>query len=134
MFRGTESPIKPPWKTVPSSRCYRRHALMNETPDIEAEEMHTLTSFQRDLLFAVAGCDGPSGLDVKSELEGKTDETILPGQLYPNLDELHEDGLLRKEDQDGRTNQYELTDDGRSVLEEICEWQAAYVDDRPPDA
>lgn len=105
---------------------------MSDAPDVEAEHMHDLTSFQRDLLFAVAGCDTPSGLDIKSELESKTDDSILPGQLYPNLDDLHDAGLLEKEDQDGRTNQYELTDHGRSVLEEICRWQAAYVDDSPP--
>lgn len=104
---------------------------MSDAPDIEAQHMHNLTSFQRDLLFAVAGREDPSGLDVKSELEAKTEETILPGQLYPNLDQLTDAGLVNKEDQDGRTNQYELTDHGRSVLEEICRWQAAYVEDAP---
>lgn len=93
-----------------------------------AQTMQDLTSFQRDLLFVVAGLDRPSGQEVKAELEDTTCETILPGQLYPNLDELCEEGLLRKEDRDGRTNQYILTERGRGAIMEVCRWQRAHVE------
>lgn len=99
-----------------------------EPADVDAHLILEFTSFQRDLLFVVAGCDAPSGQEVKAELEDASGESILPGQLYPNLDELHEAGLLRKEDRDGRTNNYSLTDRGREVLAELCRWQCAHVE------
>lgn len=94
---------------------------------IEPDRMPELSSFQRDLLFVLAGSDAPSGQEVKAELEDSTDESILPGQLYPNLDELHDRGLVRKEDRDGRTNQYVITEQGRQVLAEVCRWQHSHV-------
>lgn len=98
-----------------------------DTPDVEADRMHELTSFQRDLLFVIAGCDNPSGLTLKAELEETTQKSILPGQLYPNLDELADADLLQKGEQDGRTNKYTLTEEGQKVLNEIYRWQTAHV-------
>lgn len=99
--------------------------------DEDSTRLLALTSFQRDLLFVVAGRGGASGQEVKAELEDATGESILPGQLYPNLDDLEAAGLVRKADRDGRTNDYSVTDAGRRVLAELVRWQRERVDDPP---
>lgn len=99
-----------------------------ESSDRDAHWVQDLTSFQRDLLFVVAGRGAPSGQEVKEELEESTGETVLPGQLYPNLDELEEASLVSKGDRDGRTNNYTLTDRGHEVLAELVRWQCSRVD------
>jgi PadR family transcriptional regulator PadR len=101
--------------------------LRLEPVDETVERILEFTSFQRDLLFVIAGSERASGQEVKAELEDSTGESILPGQLYPNLDELHEAGLLRKSNRDGRTNDYALTECGREVLAELCRWQCAHA-------
>lgn len=99
-----------------------------ETADFDVDRGQDLTSFQRDLLFVVAGSGAPSGQEVKAELEEATDDTVLPGQLYPNLDELTDAGLVSKGDRDGRTNNYTLTDRGREHLAALVRWQCSYVE------
>lgn len=99
-----------------------------ETSELDAHRVQDLTSFQRDLLFVVAGCGAPSGQEVKGELEESTEDTILPGQLYPNLDELAEAGLVTKGNRDGRTNNYTLTERGRRVLTALVRWQCSHVE------
>jgi DNA-binding PadR family transcriptional regulator len=84
-----------------------------------------LTGFQRDVLVAIGQVDQetdepPYGLAVKERLEADYAEQINHGRLYPNLDELIEEGLVEKGQLDRRTNSYELTDEGRSVLREIA--------------
>ena len=54
--------------------------------------MYDLTSFQRDLLYAIVGQDDPHGLAIKDELEGYYEKEIHHGRLYPNLDTLVEKG------------------------------------------
>jgi DNA-binding PadR family transcriptional regulator len=91
--------------------------------------MIDLTGFQRDLLFVVAGLDGPNGLTVKDELEGYYGKQVRHGRLYPNLDTLVEKGLLEKGQKDRRTNEYRLRDRGRNELEERLDWQVEYCPD-----
>ncbi|WP_418771533.1 PadR family transcriptional regulator [Halobacterium yunchengense] len=96
--------------------------------DVDEQLLLDLTSFQRDLLFVVAGRGAASGQELKAELEEATGETVLPGQLYPNLDELQRNGLVRKEVRDGRTNDYSATERGRGVLSALVRWQCERVD------
>ena len=60
----------------------------------------------------------------KSELEAYGGTEINHGRLYPNLDTLIDKGYLTKRSLDDRTNEYELTDEGRAVLAERREWEA----------
>jgi PadR family transcriptional regulator PadR len=85
--------------------------------------MHELTGFQRDLLFVVAGLDGPNGQTVKKELEKYYDQDIRHGRLYPNLDTLVEKGLIEKGQQDRRTNEYILKERGRNELRSYLDWE-----------
>jgi len=72
--------------------------------------MKELSAFQRDLLFVINGMDEPYGLGIKADLEAYRETTINPGQLYPNLNALVENGYLTKQQKDDRTNLYLPTD------------------------
>jgi len=50
--------------------------------------MFELNSFQRDLLYCIAGLDGSYGLGIKRAVEDYGDTEINHGRLYPNLDTL----------------------------------------------
>ncbi|UWG50184.1 Transcriptional regulator, PadR family [Halalkaliarchaeum sp. AArc-CO] len=86
-----------------------------------------LTGFQRDLLYVIAGQDRPSGQQIKKELEGELGD-ITHGRLYPNLDTLVKNDLIKKGTQDRRTNYYEITDRGIAELERRRTWENQYVD------
>lgn len=101
------------------------HTPMTQTPTTPAD----LTAFQKEVLFAVAGLEAseqdPYGLGIKRALEDRLQKNVNHGQLYPNLDELVEAGLLEKSSLDQRTNKYLLTEAGRRLLEEYRQ----FVDD-----
>lgn len=88
--------------------------------------MFELTGFQRDLLYVIAGFDRPSGQDVKEEIKEQIGG-VTHGRLYPNLDTLVERGLVEKGQLDRRTNYYELTAEGRELLENRRRWENQYV-------
>lgn len=90
-----------------------------------------LTGFQRDLLFVVTGLDSPNGQEIKAEMEDSQGRSIQHGRLYKNLDQLVDKGLVEKSKQNGRTNEYGLTDDGSDVVERLHEWQATYLTSDP---
>lgn len=85
--------------------------------------LYDIRGFQRDLLFVVGGLGQPSGQEILDELENSLSEDVQAARLYTNLDELVEEGLVLKSQEDGRTNQYELTEIGRRKLEERHEWE-----------
>ena len=89
--------------------------------------MFELTSFQRDLLYVIAGMDDPSGQEVKGRLEEILGE-MSHGRLYPNLDALVEEGLVEKGQIDRRTNYYRVTEAGREALRERREWENQVTD------
>lgn len=89
--------------------------------------MYDLTGFQRDLLYAVAGLDGPHGLALKTELEKYYDTEVHHGRLYPNLDTLVEKGLVEKSRADKRTNVYALTHRGRREIDARDDWERQYL-------
>lgn len=73
-----------------------------------------LTRFQADLLRAAAARETPNGQDLSRQLADEY--TMNPSRLYTNLDELVDAGLLARDEIDGRTNSFTLTDDGRAWL------------------
>ena len=90
--------------------------------------MNQLTAFQRDTIYVVGKLGAPYGLAIKDELEQYYECEINHGRLYPNLDDLIEMGLIDKGEQDGRTNQYDLTQRGVREIEARAEWEQQYVD------
>lgn len=89
--------------------------------------MHDLTGFQRDLLYVIAGCDQPHGLEVKEKLQDYYAGDINHGRLYPNLDTLVDKGLVEKGQLDRRTNYYELTRRGSREIAARRAWEAEYL-------
>jgi len=80
-----------------------------------------LTAFQQNILAILA--DEPMyGLAIKRELETYYGADVNHGRLYPNLDDLVEEGLVEKSELDKRTNQYALTEDGRRTVLDQMEW------------
>lgn len=88
--------------------------------------MDDLTAFQRDVLVVVSGLDKPKGLAIKEELEDYYRDDVHHGQLYPNLDELVEKGLIEKGSVDHRTNFYTITRRGQRELDARREWEDQY--------
>jgi len=86
--------------------------------------MHELTGFQRDLLYCVAALDEPSGSEIGHELAEYSSTEVNHGRLYSNLNDLVGEGLLSKEEKDGRTNQYALTAKAIGLIEERQQWEA----------
>lgn len=76
-----------------------------------------LTAFQRDMLRLLAKTGPTYGLGLKRELEEWLNEPVNHGRLYPNLDQLVDDGYIEKSERDKRTNEYALTDRGKGVVE-----------------
>ena len=85
-----------------------------------------LTAFQNNILTILA-TEPMYGLAIKRELEAYYDSEVNHGRLYPNLDELVEDGLIEKSELDKRTNQYALTDDGYEVVLDQLDWTLSNV-------
>lgn len=85
--------------------------------------MEDLTAFQRDILFVVAGREGPHGLEIKEALEDYYDREINHGRLYPNLDDLAAKGFLKKGQKDKRTNWYALSEQGVNALKYRRAWE-----------
>ena len=79
-----------------------------------------LTGFQRSLLREIYRMDQPSGQAVKERIEALTGQHINHGRLYPNLDTLVDSQLVEKGSQDRRTNYYEVTNDGRRLVEQTA--------------
>lgn len=90
--------------------------------------MFDLTGFQRDLLYCIAGLEEPYGLEIKRTLEDISGDEINHGRLYPNLDRLVEKEYVNKSSIDKRTNSYDLTAEGKQLLTERHEWEAAQLE------
>jgi DNA-binding PadR family transcriptional regulator len=91
-----------------------------------ADTLATLTGFQRDLLYVIAGSTEQSGQEIKEELEPQLSTEINHGRLYPNLDTLVDKGYVEKGEIDRRTNSYDVTEEGRKALAERREWEEQY--------
>ncbi|GGM69227.1 DNA-binding PadR family transcriptional regulator [Halarchaeum rubridurum] len=94
----------------------------NDSNEPPADKYGHLTAFQRDLLH-VLNQRGPSkGLALKDYLEGYCYDVVHHGRLYPNLNDLVEEGLVSKSERDKRTNEYALTDAGEQALAARKAW------------
>lgn len=93
-----------------------------------AVAIHELTGFQRDLLYAIAAYEYPSGQTLREELETYMEHEITHGQLYPNLDTLVDSGLVDKGQIDRRTNFYALSDAGREAILARRDWENELVE------
>jgi len=80
-----------------------------------------LTAFQQNILTILSE-EPMYGLAIKRELEAYYGSEVNHGRLYPNLDDLVEDGLVEKSELDKRTNQYELTEAGHDAVLGQLEW------------
>jgi len=85
--------------------------------------MFELTGFQRDILYCIAELDEPYGLGIKRALESYMEKEVNHGRLYPNLDTLVNKGYLAKSSIDDRTNNYQLTAEGKELLAERHRWE-----------
>ncbi|MCG1006778.1 PadR family transcriptional regulator [Halorubrum lacusprofundi] len=91
------------------------------TDESTTQTASDLTAFQQNIL-AILSEEAMYGLAIKRELESYYDSEVNHGQLYPNLDDLVEDGLVEKSELDKRTNQYELTEAGHDAVLGQLEW------------
>lgn len=88
----------------------------------EATPCIDLSAFQRDVLSILAR-EGPEyGLGLREQLKRDGYRDVNNARLYTNLDELVEMGLVGKSECDGRTNEYELTTDGKGELRVYQRW------------
>ena len=84
-----------------------------------------LTGFERDLIVEIYQMEQPSGQGIRGRMEAEHGEVVTTGQLYPNLDDLVDYGLLDKGEQNRRTNYYEVTNDGRRLVEDTARYFAS---------
>jgi len=82
------------------------------------------SAFERDILWVLSNDGGQKGVDIRLSLEEYYEKPVNHGQLYPNLDNLVEDGFLEKGEIDGRTNSYALTEAGRRTLTSRQTWES----------
>ncbi|MFC5135069.1 MULTISPECIES: PadR family transcriptional regulator [Haloferacaceae] len=90
------------------------------------DRLFELTSFQRDLLYVIAGKTNPSGQEIKQELQRDMGE-ITHGRLYPNLDTLVKLNYVEKGQSDRRTNYYSSTERTMESLRTRREWEDRHV-------
>jgi DNA-binding PadR family transcriptional regulator len=90
---------------------------VSTTPEVVPE----LTAFQQTILTVLAE-EARYGLAIKRELETYYGTDVNHGRLYPNLDDLVQEGLVEKSERDKRTNEYALTDVGYEALLADIEW------------
>lgn len=115
---------------IPHSVCRHSnpHPPMSQntaesTDDVSARDLST---FQKEALFAIARLEASEndsyGLGIKRQLEERLSGDVNHGRLYPNLDDLVEQGILQKAQMDKRTNRYTLTDDGKELLRDYRDY------------
>jgi hypothetical protein len=112
--------------------------------DTEAVSDTDLTTFQTNILFVLCGCmegrydgrapSGAMGLAIKEILETEEwyGEKVSHGRLYPNLGTLIDKGLVAKSKLDKRTNHYEITDDGTTIIAEQLQRNIACLKGETP--
>jgi DNA-binding PadR family transcriptional regulator len=88
------------------------------------QTMFDLTGFQRDFLYCIAGNEEPYGLSIKHEIESYRDIEVSTGRLYSNLNKFVDKRYVSKGSIDDRTNSYELSAEGETLLVERQEWEA----------
>jgi len=87
-----------------------------------------LTDFQQNILH-ILRAGSQHGLGIKEDLRDYYEKEVNHGQLYPNLDDLAELGLVEKSKRDKRTNEYELSDAGEKWLTTRRSWEGRFDDE-----
>ncbi|ELZ38996.1 helix-turn-helix transcriptional regulator [Halorubrum tebenquichense] len=107
----------------------------SDTSETNSTLHHTdLSAFQIDLLTVCARLEqsktNVKGLAIKEGLQDIYGEEINHGRLYPNLDELADEGLIGKDEKkiDDRTNSYRVTSRGFELLAQRRDHLTAAVD------
>jgi len=83
-----------------------------------------LTAFQRDILRLLDRENHQKGTSIRAGLEEYYGAVVNHGRLYPNLDQLVDEGLIEKSERNRRTNDYALTEDARDALDRRDRWVA----------
>ena len=78
-----------------------------------------LTKFQTEILRILVEKGELYGLAIKRNLETYYGTEVNHGRLYPNLDNLVEQGYVSKSARDKRTNNYAPTEDAYDVVEHV---------------
>lgn len=85
-------------------------------------EFLSLRDIKRDILVVLARDGAQHGLAIKRRLDERMNTDINPSRLYPNLDELAEQGYIEKGHITQRANRYELTRHGKRALSDYHSW------------
>jgi len=91
-------------------------------PRNHGDVLADLPAFARDLLWAIDRRGPSKGVALKNEIEAYYGEPQNHGRVYPNLNDLVDEGLVAKTARDKRTNEYALTDHGAAVLAARRAW------------
>jgi DNA-binding PadR family transcriptional regulator len=86
------------------------------------ERWFDLNSSKRDLLVEIYQMDHPSGQAIRHRMQAEHGEDVTTTRLYSNLNDLVDHGLLDKGELDLRTNYYQITNDGRRLVEETARY------------
>jgi DNA-binding PadR family transcriptional regulator len=98
------------------------------TDEPTEDELTDLSGFQRDLLLCLGQTGPQKGVAILAWLSNHGYDSPNHGRLYPNLDQLREDGYVSKSERDKRTNEYALTSRGRgAVLAQQGAWDTAWT-------
>jgi len=120
--RGQKSDPTDRSRSTDTDEC--SNAVVTDGSGVDATD---LTQFQVTIL-AILAEESKYGLAIKRELEAYYGEEINHGRLYPNLDDLVEQGLIAKSERDKRTNDYQLTESGWGVVHSRAAWLGSKLD------
>ncbi|ELZ76091.1 DNA-binding protein [Haloferax volcanii] len=88
-----------------------------------------LSEFQQQVVKAIIEIEQrggePYGLGIKELLSERYNKEVNHGRLYPNLDDLVEQGIIEKSELDKRTNAYESTASARAMVAGEAEHMAS---------
>lgn len=99
-----------------------------ESEPAEAVHPTDLSLFQQEILYVLATGGRDYGLGIKDSLEDRYGEAVNHGRLYPNLDDLVDDGLIEMEALDKRTNEYFLTQAGKRLIRRDAQYRHGAAD------
>lgn len=89
------------------------------TKQATPQPMTDVSGFRRDVLRAIEVIESADELSSGSNIGRFLEEhyaSVDNGRIYPALTSLVDAGLIERSEVDGRTNQYELTTEGREQL------------------
>jgi len=88
-----------------------------------------LTRFEYELLYQVARSGPMVGTDLRAAMQKRVATVVSNGKLYPALNDLHDAGLISKDERDRRSYDYGLTEKGREVLRRDAQWRYSVAND-----